>query len=119
MKCIRDKETTEIFSYIKRKHSVINLNVPESIVGELTIKSVRKYRYHYEVDVDFKGHIWGRGSYRPHMQKYGHTELSNLSKVKLYRVMRSKVLNDLKNRLSLFGVEIRHTRDISKIKWVG
>lgn len=119
MKCIRDKENTAIFSYIKKKHSVIQINEPESIVGELIIKSVRQYTYHYEVDVNFKGHIWGNGSYRPRLQKYEHTELPNLSKVKVYRAMRSKVFNCLKSKLSLFGVEINRIENISKIKWVG
>ena len=119
MKCIRDKETRLLVDYIKRKHSVIKINEPESIEGELVIKSVRKYKHKYEVDVDFKGSIWGRGSYRPHIQKCEHKDMPNLSKVKLYRAMRIKCLEKLKSRLSLFGVEINRTEDISRIKWVG
>jgi hypothetical protein len=119
MECIRDNETKQLFNYIKKKHSVIKINEPESIDGELIIKSVRKYRYKYEVDVEFKGYVWGRNSYRPNLQKYGHTELPNLSKVKLYRLMRRKVLNNLKSKLSLFGIEINRPEDISRIKWVG
>jgi hypothetical protein len=53
------------------------------------------------------------------MQKFEHRELPNLSKVKLYRAMRKKVLNNLKSKLSLFGVEINRPEHISKIKWVG
>jgi hypothetical protein len=119
MKCIRDKETKLLVDYIKRKHSVIKIDEPESIVGEFIIKSVRKYKYKYEVDVDFKGCIWGRGSYRPHLQKCEYTDISNLSKVKLYRAMRKKGLEKLKSKLSLFGVEINRPEDISRIKWVG
>jgi len=119
MKCIRDNETKQLVNYIKKKHSVIKIHEPESISGELIIKSVRKYKYRYEVDIDFKGSIWGRGSYRPHMQKYDYKDLPNLSKIKLYRAMRIKTLSKLKSKLSIFGVDIMRVEDISKIKWVG
>jgi hypothetical protein len=119
MECIRDKETKLLFDYIKRKHSVVKINEPESIVGEFIIKSIRKYKYSYQIDVEFKGSIWGRGSYRPNLHRYEHTQLSNLSKVKLYRAMRKKGLSNLKSKLSIFGVELKTSSDISKIKWVG
>lgn len=119
MGCIRDKETRDLFSYIKRKHSLIKINEPESIEGELVIKSVRKYKYRYEVDVDFRGFIWGKGSYASKIKKYDHSDLPHLSKIKLYRIMRKKVVSYLKTKLSLFGVEITRTEHISKIKWVG
>lgn len=119
MGCIRDKETRDLFSYIKRKHSVIKINEPESIQGELVIRSVRKYQYRYEVDVDFRGSIWGKGTYASTLRKYDHKDLPNLSKIRLYRIMRKKVVSYLKTKLSLFGVVIERTEHISKIKWVG
>jgi hypothetical protein len=124
MKCIRDNETKSYFNYIKKKHSVIKVSEFESIDGQVSVKSIRKYQTYqnyvrYEVDIEFKGSIWGRGSYRPHMQKFEHRDLPNLSKVKLYRAMRKKVLDNLKSKLSLFGVEINRPEHISKIKWVG
>jgi hypothetical protein len=119
MKCIRDKETRLLFDYIKKKHSVVKIDDPESIVGEFIIKSIRKYNYDYEIDVEFKGSIWGRGSYQLHLHRYEHTQLSSLSKVKLYRAMRKKGLAKLKSKLSLFGIEINEARDISRLKWVG
>lgn len=118
MGCIRNQENKSIFSYIKRKHSVIKLNYFENIVGELIIKSVRQYQYRYEVDVEFKGSIWGRGS-SGKISRFEQHQLVNLSKIKVYRIMRNKVLSDLKTKLSLFGVEIKRPGDISKIKWVG
>ena len=124
MKCIRDNETKQLVNYIRKKHSVIKIDEPESIDGQVSIKSIRKYQTYqnyvrYEVDIDFKGSIWGRGSYRPHMEKYEHKDLPNLSKIKLYRAMRRKVLDKLKSKLSLFDIEIKGPQDISKIKWVG
>lgn len=127
MGCIKDKETKEYFNYIKEKHSVIKIIYPESIEGEVTIKSIRKYPinrnnpflFRYEVDIDFKGYIWGRSSYRPKMIKHEHSDLSYLSKVKLFRAMRTKVFADLKSRLSMFDVELNQIKDITKLKWVG
>lgn len=127
MDCIKDKETKEYFNYIKKKHSVIKINYPESIDGEVIIKSIRKYPisrinsslFRYEVDIDFKGCIWGRSSYRPKMQKHQQSDISSLSKVKIYRAMRTKVFADLKSRLSLFDVQLNRLENISKIKWVG
>jgi len=124
MDCIRDKETKEYFNYIKRKHSVIKINEPENIDGEVTIKSIRKYQTYqnyvrYEVDIEFKGSVWGRGSYRPHMQKHDYEDLPNLSKIKVYRAIRVKVLNSLKSKLSLFDIQINRAEHITKLKWVG
>lgn len=49
---------------------MIKINRPENIEGEVTIKSIRKYpgtyflrNYIYEVDIEFKGCVWGRGWY--------------------------------------------------------
>jgi hypothetical protein len=124
MDCIRDNETKSYFNYIKKKHSVIKVSDPENIDGEVTIKSIRKYqtyqnRFRYEVDIEFKGSVWGRGSYRPHMQKCEYVDLPNLSKIKVYRAIRMKVLNNLKSKLSLFDIQINRIEDITKLKWVG
>lgn len=126
MECIRDKETRELFSYIKRRHSVIKINEPESIEGELKIKSVRKYpiglmskQFRYEVDIEFKGCVWGRGTYSGVFKKYEQSQLASLSKVRLYRLMRQKLMPELKTKLSLFDVQLNRLENITKIKWVG
>lgn len=126
MECIRDKETKSYFNYIKRKHSVIKVNEPESIEGELTIKTIRKYpinllskSFRYEVDIEFKGCVWGRSSYNGTLKKYEHRQLPTLSKIRLYRNMRQKLMPKLKTRLSLFDVQLNRIENIAKIKWVG
>lgn len=126
MGCIRDKETKELFSYIKRRHSVIKINEPESIEGELKIKSVRKYpiglmskQFRYEVDIEFKGYVWGRSSYSGVLKKYEQSQLASISKVRLYRLMRQKLMPEIKTKLSLFDVQLNRLENITKIKWVG
>ena len=126
MECIRDKETKSYFNYIKRKHSVIKVNEPESIEGELTIKSIRKYpmgalskNFRYEVDIEFKGYVWGRTGYSGGFKKYEQRQLESLSKIRLYRLMRKKLMSELKTRLSLFDIQLTRVENITKIKWVG
>jgi hypothetical protein len=53
------------------------------------------------------------------MQKCEYVDLPNLSKIKVYRAIRMKVLNNLKSKLSLFDIQINRIEDITKIKWVG
>lgn len=125
MGCIRDKETRELFSYIKRKHSVIKFNSPEELEGEVVIKSIRKYRslsgnvFRYEVDIEFTGFVWGKTHYSRSIKKFEQRELSGLSKVKLYRLMRQRIMPVLKTRLSLFDIQLVRIENIAKIKWVG
>ena len=126
MECIRDKETKSYFNYIKRKHSVIKVNEPESIEGELTIKTIRKYpinllskSFRYEVDIEFKGHIWGKSMYSAVVKNYEQKQLPTLSKIRVYRMMRKKLMPELKTRLSLFDVQLNRLENIAKIKWVG
>jgi hypothetical protein len=124
MDCIRDKETKEYFNYIKRKHSVIKINEPENIDGEVTIKSIRKYQtyqnyFRYEVDIEFKGCVWGRGWYEGGAGKLEHRFLPTYYKIKVYRLIRKKIMSELRTKLSLFDIKIDKVENITKLKWVG
>ena len=124
MKCLRDRETIGIIKYIKRKHSVIKIDEPESIDGQVSIKSIRKYQtyqnyFRYEVDVEFKGQFWHKSYHQKEPKKYEHKDFPGLSKIKVNRIIRKKIISYLNTRLSLFGIEIKHYDSITKFKWVG
>jgi len=125
MDCIRDKETKEYFNYIKRKHSVIKINEPENIEGEVIIKSIRKYpgtyflgNYRYEVDIEFKGCVWGRGWYEGGAGKLEHRFLPTYYKIKVYKLIRKKIMPELRTKLSLFDIKVDKGESITKLKWV-
>jgi hypothetical protein len=126
MECIRDKETKSYFNYIKRKHSVIKINEPENVEGEVIIKSIRKYpctyylkNFRYEVDVEFKGCIWGRSWYEGGVGKLEYSKWSISNKIKVYRLIRKKIMPELRTKLSLFDIQIDKIEKITKLKWVG
>jgi hypothetical protein len=119
MECLRDRETVGIIKYIKRKHSVIKINDEDSICGEVIIKSIRQYRYRNEVDVEFKGQFWHKSYHQKEPKKYEHKDFPGLSKIKVNRMIRKKIISYLNTRLSLFGIEVKHYDSITKFKWVG
>jgi hypothetical protein len=124
MDCIRDNETKSYFNYIKKKHSVIKVSDPENIDGEATIKSIRKYQtyqnyFRYEVDIEFKGCVWGRGWYEGGAGKLEHRFLPTYYKIKVYRLIRKKIMSELRTKLSLFDIKIDKVENITKLKWVG
>jgi hypothetical protein len=127
MDCIRDKETKEYFNYIKRKHSMIKINEPENVEGEVIIKSIRKYpstyylniNFRYEVDIEFKGCVWGRGFWSDGCTgKLEHRFLHTYYKIKVYRLIRKKIMSELRTKLSLFDIELDKCESITKLKWV-
>ena len=125
MDCIKDKDTTEVFTYLKKRHSKVKVDIENKIQGEIKIKSVRKYslypdkdKFRYEVDVEFTGDLWGRVNWG-HAQRFSYENVAKLSKVRAYRLIRKIILSELQKRLILFGVDITHIKDIKKLKWVG
>jgi hypothetical protein len=130
MDCIKDKDTTEVFSYLKKRHSKVKVDIENKIQGEIKITSVRKYlhypyslypdkdKFRYEVDVEFTGDLWGRVNWGQ-AQRFSYENVAKLSKVRAYRLIRKIILSELQKRLILFGVDITHIKDIKKLKWVG
>jgi hypothetical protein len=131
MDCIKDKDTTEVFTYLKKRHSKVKVDIENKIQGEIKITSVRKYlhypyslypdkdKFRYEVDVEFTGDLWGRVSNWGAAQRCSYGQIANLSKIRAYRLIRKIILPKLKDRLILFGVDITDINDIKKLKWVG
>lgn len=123
MICIKDKNTNSLVKYIKTKHSKIQVNT-ERISGNVQIKSIRKYsttnvrNYDYfQIDIVFQGKLFAK-TYSGEIKEYNSKDLARLSKIKTFRFIRISLLSDLNSHLVKFGINLRQSSDISKIKWV-
>jgi len=101
-----------------KKWSEIPVN-NEYLRGTVKITNYRKYSLHSEVDVTYEGEIFVSivSGYSSWFDKSILTKYL-ISKIKLNRFLRKKLLNDVKNRLNYFDVDLRTYHDIRKIKWI-
>jgi len=91
----------------------------QKIRGHFTITRYRKYSHYEEVDVVFNGQIFCKIGRTP-AQWYGNEILSiysNISKVRLNRLIRKSLFDDVRRRCRLFSADLWTYHDIKKIKW--
>lgn len=104
--------------FIKKFSKNISVDTPK-IRGKFTITSYRKYSVHEEVDVVFTGEIWCKIGRTP-PQWYGNDILGvykNISKVRLNRLIRKSLFEDIRRRCRIFSADLWTYHDIKKIKW--
>ena len=114
----RTPQALEKRYFIKKFSKEIKLET-DKIRGHFTISSYRKYSYKEEVDVVFKGEIFcriGRAPAQWHSKNI-LTKYSNISKVKLNRMFRRCLFEDVRRRCRLFSADLWTYHDIRKIKW--
>ena len=93
-----------------------------SIKGTYQVLRYRKYEFHEEVDVEFKGQIAARyygGRYYGGSNKLTWFDSSIKKKSTIHSVnalLRRQIINDLKQSLNYFGVNLER-RFIKKIIW--
>jgi hypothetical protein len=88
-----------------------------SIKGTYQVLRYRKYEFHEEVDVEFKGQIAAR--YYGGSNKLTWFDSSIKKKSTIHSVnalLRRQIINDLKQSLNYFGVNLER-RFIKKIIW--
>jgi len=133
MKLLKDPETTYTNSLIKkygknlevldgRKNAFFYGSNKKYLEGSFSIKRIRKYQRslpYYEVDLEFKGKILASKTYSG--EKWLGSEVlkeKDISKIKINRLIRKSISNDINNFLLTFGVEINHNLVVKKIEWV-
>lgn len=108
-------------------HIKIVFNDEQSIIGELTIDSLRKYRnnalsmfYVYTCVINFKGFL-----IYPHGHHFGSEYYNNLdtwmgNKKNMNRKLRRFAINAIKEELKVFSIwdDGRYDITITKINWI-
>lgn len=86
--------------------------------GVVKITNFRKYRNYNNIDIEFQGEIFAK--INPLLSEWFDKSIlkkHKISKIKLNRFFRKKLLFDIKTRLKYFDVEISHYTHIKNIKW--
>jgi len=117
---INDVETKSIKRAIKKFGSADISKFNTNLKGSFTITHFRKYDHHHEVDIEFRGELLGTAN-RIINKKWYSSEVYNedgYSKVKINRLIKSLIWDDVKTRCSYFGINIKWRENIKKIKWI-
>lgn len=112
------KNTKKLLKKFGNQISVSN----QYLRGEFTIKNFRKYSFHTEVEIQFKGEIfvsWNR--------KKDWYDASLMTKtdgrfkpslIKVNRFIRRNIMFAVQTHMKYFSLDLRTYNDIQKIKWV-
>jgi hypothetical protein len=119
-KCIGDDDSKVIKKSLKKfsKREIASFN--DRLRGSFTIVGFRKYQFINEVDIEFNGemrarrelfgeHIWFKSDV------YNKPEVS---KIKVTKLIKSAIFNEVKDQAAYFGINLRYVEEIKKIKWV-
>jgi hypothetical protein len=91
----------------------------DRVSGTIIIKNLRKYLGRgWECDVEFKGKACFHYKKK---QEFYTSELYNekgVSKIKINRILKRGVYEDIKRRLMYFDVDLYYHESIKKIKWI-
>jgi len=84
--------------------------------GTYQVLRYRKYEYHEEVDVEFKGQIAARYYSGNDISWFDSSIKQRATRHSVNGLLRRQIINDLKQSLNYFGVNIER-RYIKKIIW--
>lgn len=87
--------------------------------GEIQITGYRKYTGREEVDVIFRGKILAQIGMQ--LQWFGYEEVvsfgKGVSKVKLNRFLKKNCFDGVRDRVLIFGIDLKYITDLTKVKW--
>jgi hypothetical protein len=115
IRVIRDTDTNATKKALKK---FLSSRKVESlyIKGDYTILRYRKYPEREEVDIEFKGQIAARYYHHGDITWFDSSITQNATRHSINGLLRRQIINDLKQSLNYFGVNIEK-RNIKKIIW--
>ena len=119
-KCISDDDSKAIKKSLKKfsKREIASFN--DRLKGSFTIVGFRKYQFTNEVDIEFNGEICARhGSLT--VLTWFKSDLynqKNVSKIKINKLIKRAIFNEVKDQAAYFGVNLRYVTEIKKINWI-
>lgn len=119
-KCISDDDSKAIKKSLKKfsKREIASFN--DRLRGSFSIVGFRKYQYVNEVDIEFNGEM------RARRESFGETiwfkpdiyNQDGVSKIKVTKLIKRAIFDEVKNHAAYFGIKLKYTEDIKKIKWI-
>jgi hypothetical protein len=119
-KCIRDDDSKAIKKSLKKfsKKEIASFN--GRVRGSFSIVGFRKYEYVNEVDIEFNGEVLARRS-SSKAHTWFKSDIYNkpeVSKIKVTKLIKRGIFNEVKDQAAYFGINLRYVEDIKKIKWI-
>jgi hypothetical protein len=113
-------ETKLINKTLKRFSTVDVAPYNTRLKGSFTIKKYRKYEFHEEVDIEFKGELMAKKDIESNFEwfKSDIYNQENVSKIKLNRLIKKLLFDEVKTYCTYFGIRLTDSADIKKINWV-
>jgi len=135
MNLIKDAETTYVNRLVKKYGKDLEIldgsrNSPflskkRYLDGNFSIKRIRKYRpyskfsqSYYEIDLVLKGKLLAKWNYKETWYGSEILKESGVSKIKVNRLIRRYILNDVNEFLLTFGVEAGNNLKIKQVEWI-
>lgn len=118
----KDDHHKQLTKAIKKGRSRSIKNISLTLDGEYKITQVRVYQYGVEVDIEYRGQLKGRrGHYTPNGPEWFTSSIlksNGTSKIRVNRIIRREIFDDLKHYLRFFGLELRVLSEIKKVVWI-
>lgn len=118
--CINDEDSKVTKKALKKfsKKDIMLFN--KRLRGSFTIVGFRKYEFTNEVDIEFNGELFAiyESSTGPTWIKSDIYNQKGASKVKINKLIKRSIFNEVKDHVAYFGINLRFTGEIKKIKWV-
>jgi hypothetical protein len=92
----------------------------ERLKGSFKITHYRKYVFREEVDIEFNGELFAMRSSLDG-RKWHKSDIYNercTSKIKVNKMIRRSLFNEVKHYCAYFGISLRYAEDLKKVKWV-
>lgn len=113
---IRTQKNKELKSVVLKYSQSIKTKNP-NLNGTISIKNLRVYSYHMEIDVEYSGKVFLRYARASKWYDSSIKNQKNISKIKLNRILKKYVINDITFQLNMFGLNLKHWDTIKKINW--
>ena len=119
--CINDEDSKATKKALKKfsKKDITPFN-NKRLKGSFTIVGFRKYEFNNEVDIEFNGEVFAvyDSSIGPTWFKTDIYNQKGVSKIKVNKLIKRLIFNEVKDHVAYFGINLRYTGEIKKIKWV-
>lgn len=115
-RCIKNEDSFAIKKMVD-KYGGLSVS-GDYLIGEISIFNYRKYLYHCEIDVQFKGKFAAFARKKKLWYESSIYTNKSYSKIKINRILRKQIYKVLKDRLCFFNIELKHYGQIKKIKWL-
>ena len=117
---ITNDETKSIKKLLKKFPETAISVRNERLKGSFKITHYRKYIFREEVDIEFNGELFAiRDSFSGRQwHKSDIYSQSGTSKIKVNKMIRRSIFNEVRDYCAYFGISLRYVDDLKKVKWV-